>query len=255
VLADPSEADMSKILIVVVAATLALAACGSSSKSGSSGTETTTTGGSSSDLATLAARAKTAAFKVTYETSNDRTVTIAQDGKGKQSVREGDNLYIVDGTTAVYCDGTTSSATCEDRGRAGKAAADAITTSVMQAYRQLANLNSSLFNGRTHSDTIAGRDATCVTVKASDMAGILGAIAEKVGSNLSGSMCLDNETGVLLKLSGGSEDSTTDVIVATEFGEPSDSDFQPPSTPKSVPSFTIPSIPKVTLPPITIPSG
>jgi hypothetical protein len=247
---------MSKILIVVVAATLALAACGSSSKSGSSGNDTTTAGGSTSDdVAALAAKAKTAAFKVTYNTSNGRTVTIAQDGKGKQSVREGDNLYIVDGDTAVYCNGTTSTATCEDRGRAGKAAADAITRSVMQAYRQLANLNSSLFNGRTSSDSIAGRDATCVTVKASDMAGILGAIAEKVGSNLTGSMCLDNETGVLLRLSGGSEDSTTDVIVATEFGEPSDSDFQPPSTPKPAPSYTIPSIPHITVPAVTLPSG
>jgi len=249
---------MPKFVIVVLAATLALAACGSSSKSGSSGSDTTTAGGSSGnsgDLSSLAANAKTAAFKVTYKTSNGRTVTIAQDGKGKQSILEGDNLYIVDGDTAVYCNGTTSSATCEDRGRAGKAAADAITASVMEAYRTLTNLNSSLFNGHTSSDTIAGRDATCVTVRASDMAGILGAIAEKLGSNASGSMCLDKETGVLLKLSGGAEDSETDLIVATEFGEPSDSDFQPPSTPKSTPSFTLPTIPKITIPKITLPSG
>jgi hypothetical protein len=250
---------MSKFLIGVVAATLALAACGSSSKSGSSGGETTTTSGSSSgnsdDIAALAAKSKTAAFKVTYKTSGGETITIAQDGKGKQSVLEGNNLYIIDGDSAIFCDGTTSTATCEDRGRVGKAAADAITATITQTYRAVAGLNSSLFNGHTSSDTIAGRDATCVTVNASDMGGLFGAIADKLGSSATGSMCVDKETGVLLKLSGGSEDSETDVIVATEFGEPSDSDFQPPSTPKSVPSFTLPTIPKITVPAITLPSG
>jgi hypothetical protein len=242
---------MNKLVIGVLAATLALAACGSSSKSGSSGGDTTTTGSGSSsatDIAALAKKAETASFKVTYKTSNGDTITIAQDGQGKKSIVQGNNLFIVDGDTAVYCDGTTSSATCEDRGRAGKAAADAATATVTGAYRSLAALNSSLFNGDTSSETIAGRDATCVTVKLADMGGILGSIADKIGADASGSMCVDKETGVLLKLSGGTGGNPTDVLVATEFGEPSDSDFVPPSTPKSGPT-----IPNITLP--TIPNG
>ena len=240
---------MSKFVIGVVAATLALAACGSSSKAGSSSSGTTTpASGGTGDLSSLVAKAKDSAFKVTYKTSDGETITIAQDGKGKQSVIQGNNLYIVDGSTAIFCDGTTSSAKCEDRGRAGKAAAEAATATITQAYRSLAALHSSLFNGHTSSDTIAGRDATCVTIKLSDMAGIFGAIADKLGSDASGSMCVDNETGALLKLSGGSSDNPTDLIVATEFGEPSDSDFQPPSTPQSLPTVPSFSVPKITLP-------
>jgi hypothetical protein len=245
---------MYKLVIGLLAATLAVAACGSSSKSGSSGSGSSTTvsggNGSATDLAALAAKAKTSAFKVTYKTSDGDTITLAQDGNGKESVVQGDHLYIVDGSTTIACDGTTASATCRDVGRGGKAAADALTASITGAYRALATVNSSLFNGHTSSETIAGRDATCVTVKASDLGGIFGTIAGALGTDASFAICVDKETGALLKVSGGSGGDTTDVIIATEFGEPSDSDFQPPSTPQ--PAVTLPSF---TVPKITLPSG
>jgi hypothetical protein len=234
---------MNKLVIGVLAATLAAAACGSSSKSSSSGSGSATTvsgaNGSGTDLAALAAKAKTSAFKVTYKTSDGETVTLAQDGNGKVSVVQGNHLYIVDGSTTIACDGTTSSATCRDVGSAGKAAADALTASITEAYRTIATLNSSLFNGHTSSDTIAGRDATCVTVNASDIGGVFGAIAGRLGTDASFEICIDKATGALLKVSGGSGGETTDVVVATEFGEPSDRDFQPPSTP--LPGATLPS--------------
>lgn len=246
---------MYKIVIGVLAATLAVAACGSSSKSGSSGSgETTTTasngGGGSDDLASLAAKAKTAAFKVTYKTAGGDTLTVAQDGQGKQSVIQGDSLYIVDGSSIISCDGTTSTATCREVGSGGKAAVDAVTASITGAYTALSTLNSSLFNGHTSSDNIAGRDATCVTLKLSDMAGIFGSIASRLGSDAQATTCVDKETGVILKVSGGSGSNVTDVLLATDFGKPSDSDFQPPSTPEKVtiPSFTIPSFTVPTLP-------
>ncbi len=236
---------MYKFAIGVLAAALALAACGSSSKSGS-GSTTTVGGGSGNDFTSLVAKARTSAYKVTYKTSDGKTITIAQDGTGKQSVADGNSLFIYNGSTTISCDGTTSTATCHDLGSAGKAAAEAATSVFTGVYSAIASLGtSSVFNGHTSSDTIAGRDATCVTVNAGDMAGVFGAIARRLGSDASGTVCADKQTGVLLKLSGGSGGNTTDVFVATEFGEPSDSDFQPPSTPKSTPTF---SIPKITLP-------
>jgi hypothetical protein len=240
---------MSKFVIGVLAAILVLAACGSSNKSSSSGSgsDTTTSGGSGGgDFASLVAKAKDASFKVTYKTSDGDTITIAQDGTGKQAVTEGNNLFINNGSTGISCDGTTSTATCRDLGSAGKTAAGAgvsLITGTANAISRLAS--SSLLNGHTSSQTIAGRDATCVTVNTSDMAGVLGSIARRVGADASSTVCADKETGVLLKFSGGSSGNVTDLFVATEFGEPSAADFEPPSTPKSVP----------TIPQLTIPSG
>jgi hypothetical protein len=236
---------MSKFVIGVLAASLALAACGSSSKSGSGGGTTTTAGGgSASDLSALASKAKTSAFKVTYKTSGGGTITIAQDGNGKESILQDGKLYIVDGSTVIACDGTTASATCRDLGRGGKATTDALTATMTAAYRALETLKSSVFNGQTTSETIAGRDATCVTARASDMTGIFGAIADRLAPDASFGICVDKATGALLRVSGGTS-SSSDILVATEFGEPSDSDFQPPSTPKPAP----------TVPQLTIPSG
>jgi hypothetical protein len=247
---------MSKFVIALVAAaTLALAACGSSSKSGSSGNETTTTasggGTSASEFSSLVSKAKDASFKVTYKTSNGDTITVAQDGTGKQAITDGNDLFISTGSTAISCDGTTSTATCRDLGAAGKATAGAGVSLITGTASAIATLgSSSILNGQTSSETIAGRDATCVTVKASDMAGVFGSIARRLTSDASAEVCADKETGVLLKLSGGTGSTPTDLFVATEFGEPSDSDFQPPSTPQS-----LPTVPSFTIPKITLPSG
>lgn len=241
---------MYKILVGVLAAGLALAACGSSSKSGSAGSGSTTTtnagGGGASDFSALVAKAKTSAFKVTYKTSDGSTVTVAQDGTGKQAITEGNKLFINTGTTGISCDGTTSTATCRDLGSAGKATAGAALSLISGTANAISSIaSSSVFNGHTSSETIAGREATCVTVNASDMAGVFGSIARRLGTDASSTVCADNETGVLLKLSGGSGDNVKDLFVATDFSQPSDSDFEPPSTPKSVP----------TIPQLTLPSG
>ncbi len=238
---------MSKFVTGVITATLALtiAACGSS-KPSSSGSGSTTTVQSGSDFASLVEKSKTSAFKVTYKTSGGDTITIAQDGKGKESVVAGGNVYITDGSTTIMCDGTTSTATCRDAGDAGQRAAEGAKSVMTGAANAIAGLaSSSIFNGHTSSATIAGRDATCVTINTADISGALGSIARRLVNGASGTVCADKETGVLLKLSGGSENNTTDVFVATDFAQPSDSDFQPPSTPKSLP----------TVPKLTIPSG
>jgi hypothetical protein len=235
---------MSKFVIGVLSATLLLAACGSS-KPSSSGSDTTNAQ-SGSDFSSLVEKSKTSAFKVTYKTSGGDTVTIAQDGNGKESVVAGGKLYITDGLTTVTCDGTTSTASCRDTGEAGRRAAEGAKSVITGAADAIAGLaSSSVLNGHTSSENIAGRDATCVTVSTSDVTGVLGSIFDRIGANASSTVCADNETGVLLKLAGGSGDKETELFVATQFGQPSSSDFEPPSTPKAVP----------TVPQLTLPSG
>ena len=117
------------------------------------------------------------------------------------------------------------------------------------AYAGIAALNSSALGGESSSQTIAGQDATCVTLKASN-AGVLGSALSKLAGNPSLTTCVDKNTGVLLKYTGSSGDTTKTLFEATEYGESSPSDFEPPSTP-----VTTPSIPNITLPGgITIPS-
>src|SRR5262249_25227435 len=236
---------MSKFVIGAAVATVALglAACGSS-KPSASGSGSTTTVKSGSDFSSLVAKSKTSAFKVTYKTSEGDTLTIAQDGTGKEMVTAGSNLFINTGSTTISCDGTTSTATCRDLGSAGQRSAEAAKSVIDEAAKAIAALgSSSALNGQTTSESIAGRDATCVTVNASDITGVLGAILRRVASAASSTVCADNETGVLLKFSAGSGSDITDVFVATDFSEPSNSDFEPPSTPKS-----LPTIPQLTLP-------
>ncbi len=160
----------------IAVAAIGLAACGggSSSKSGT-GSNGSSTG--SDSFSQLIAKAKSADFKITYTTADGKSETIAQDGKGKSAVTSGDNLYISDGTNVISCDGTTSSAKCTNLGSTGTSILAGLTAPFTTAYAGLAGLNSAVFGGHTTSDTIAGRDATCVTVSAADAGGIVGALA------------------------------------------------------------------------------
>jgi hypothetical protein len=246
---------MKKLAIAVCAATMLLAACGSSSKSSdSSGNKSTTTsaggGGGSNEFSALVAKAKTANYKVTYKTEDSSsTVTIAQDGKGKISVTTADSFTTTDGSSTVRCDGTTSSAKCTELGSAGAGAVSAATSFVMGAYAALGGLNASALGGDSSSQTIAGTDATCVTISAAN-AGALGSALSKLAGSPSATTCVQKDTGVLLRYTATSGDTTKTFFEATEYGESSPSDFEPPSTP-----VTTPSIPNITLPGgITIPS-
>jgi hypothetical protein len=247
---------MKKLAIGIFAATILIAACGSSSKSSSgSGDKSTTTSGNSSGgndaFSQLVAKAKTANYKVTYKTGDDSssTVTYAQDGTGKISYTNGNTLLIKDGTSTISCDGTTSSAKCTELGSAGEAAVSGATSLFTTVYGALGSLSTAA-GGDTSSQTIAGQDATCVTVSAAN-AGALGSVISKLAGNPSLTTCVQKDTGVVLKYTGTAGDTTKTVLEATEYGESSPSDFEPPSTP-----VTTPSIPTVTLPSgITLPNG
>jgi len=236
---------MRRIAIGVVVGAMVFAACGSSSKNSvaSGGSTTTsagngsttgnTSGGGSDPFAALTAKASTADIKITYSQNGKSPFTIIQDGKGKSAYITDNSEYITDGTTTVSCDGTTSTATCTQLPSIGGAAASpfAFFTTLLTAYTHLPQ---SVYGGHTSSDSIAGRDATCVTFKASDYAAFASIAAKDANSSVD--ICADNQTGFVLKLSQSNGSTTTDTFLATAVGTSSASDFQPPSTPQTVPA-------------------
>lgn len=230
----------TRIAAAIAVAAIGLAACGGGSSKGATAGGGSSPSASNDAFSQLVAKEKTADFKITYTTSDGKSETIAQDGKGKTAVTSGENLYISDGTNVISCDGTTASAKCTDLGSTGNSIFSGFTAAFTTAYAGLGALNSSVYGGHTTTDTIAGRKATCVTVKASDAGGLAGAIAGKLSADASETSCVDAETGALLKLEGGVNGNTQTVFLATQAGSSSPSDFVPPSTPETTPSFTIP---------------
>ena len=222
---------MRRILIGVLAATMFVAACGggSSSKSGSGNGST---GGGSDAFSQLTAKAKSADIKITFTNSSGSSATYAQDGTGKTAYITGDNTVLYDGTNSYSCGGTGADATCTQLPGSSASSAGAFVTGLLAAY---AGINSSVYGGRTSSDTIAGRDATCVTFKASDYAP-LAALAGSSGFDASAQVviCADKETGFLLKLVGTSNNKTENVFLATAVDKSSSSDFTPPVTPSTL---------------------
>lgn len=174
-------------------------------------------------------------------------MTIAQDGTGNTMFQSGDSAFYTSDGKTVSCSGTGSDAKCTDLGNMGGvgAAAAGITAAFTGLYTGLTSLDKSVYSGHESSETIAGRDANCVTFKASDF-GALAALASGLGdSNYDASaqakICVDKETGFLLQWGASSDNGNNkDFLVATEVGESSPSDFQPPSTPETIPKITLP---------------
>jgi len=126
--------------------------------------------------------------------------------------------------------------------------------------RRIAGIISSLGGGNKTSETIAGRDASCVTYKAADVIAKLKGLplfknstdnASDYDPNDSATICIDKQTGFVVKLTATKKGKPQDDLTATAIGEPSDSDFTPPATPETIPQITLPgggTIPGVSIP-------
>jgi hypothetical protein len=230
-----------------VALVLFVAACGSSGsskaevKAGDSATTTTAgsgsgTGSESDAFKQLVANREKQALKVTYKTSgtgsDSSTVTIAQDGKGNSMYTSGDTTtYKQAGQPAVNCTGSGSSASCKQVPKIGGADPTVGYTGVFNAAATaVTNASGDSPFTDVSDETIAGRDAKCVTVSI-------------VGTKTT--ICADKETGIFLKYEGSAAGKTV-TFEATDVSEPSDSDFTPPVTPETTPDITLPN--GVTLP-------
>lgn len=253
----------------ILVATLVLAACGSSNKSttGSSATNSSSGGnggsssGGSNQYSQLVTQASKANVKVTYNDSSGKATTYAQDGHGKWSYTSGDSQTIYDGTNTISCSGTGSSASCTQISGGGGLGAGFVQA-FTAVFAALANLPSTAVSSTSNSSqTIAGHDANCSTIKSSDfmsaIAGLASAAGKKVSGNASATVCLDKSTGWMLKFSTSDGTTTTDELTATSFGTSSDSDFTPPVTPQTMPTVTLPgggTIPQYTLPNVSTPT-
>ena len=265
---------MRKVLIGVLAATLFVAACGGSSKksgTGSSGGTTTTgPGGSTSptssggndDLSKIAGQYAKAKIKITYASAgsgDSSTITIAQDGNGKSAYTVGDSTFYNDGKTTVSCQGTGTTAKCTQLGSLG-GVGSSIGAGFTATFSALAAALTSLGGGDKSSESIAGRDASCVKYKASDVIGRLAssplfkdaANASDYDPNDTATICVDKQTGFVLKFAGTKKGVAQDELTATAVGEPTDSDFTPPVTPETIPSIPGISIPSI---PTSLPAG
>ncbi len=263
---------MRRIAITgMVIAAMTLAACGGSSKSSSTGAGNTsksggspTTGGilsGNSDLAKLAGQYAKAKIKITYQqtgSGSTDTLTIAQDGNGKSSFSTGSGTFYSDGKTSVSCDGTGTSATCTDLGSLGGAAN--IGASFTGIFAAFAAVLTQLGGGDKSSQTIAGRDASCVKYKASDVIGRLSGLSLFKGSDIkssdydpndSATICIDKKTGFVLEFTSTKKGAPSDSMTATAVSDPTDADFTPPVTPQTMPSISVPA--GVSIP--TVPAG
>lgn len=241
--------------IVTVALALgALAGCGSDSNSSSTTDTTAAAGGDSggggeadNPLAELASKAGDAEIKVTYRTDEGDEITIARDGSDRVAFTTADStIYSVDGKT-VTCDGTGPDAECTELPLGNLAGG--ILTAFTAIFEGLTRVDSDLYGGRLTDETIAGRSARCATFTASDFAPLGGLGGSGFDASAEASVCVDEETGILLRLGTTSDGGSKELLEATAVSVPTDADFEPPTTPQTIPGLpdgiTIPSIPQI----------
>jgi len=247
---------MRKLVVLLAVGALGLAGCGGDDSDSADGDGSSTTRGSNGSVTTgslpggdsefgrLLARTATATYKVTYESGEEgddsETFTLAQDPPRFAYVTPDVATYVTAEGTAISCTGSGSAAQCTQLPGSG----DVYKTGLNSAYGGAAALFLSvagaaipgLANIETADETIAGRDAACATIDADLMASLGG---ENIESSYS--VCVDKETGVMLRVVSDDGNGSADNLTATEFGEPSDDDFTPPATPVTIPGLTPPS--------------
>ena len=251
---------MKKFLLVFVVAGLALAGCGGSSAkdtdSGGSG-NTTAGGGGSGDTSNEAFNKLLDledgdAIRVTYDYGEDnKDVTISRNGEGKVAFLRGDEQAIFSSDSdVIQCENLDSTPECKQFSGAQATALKASYTGFLgfatNIFTAVANVPNAY--GDQSSEEIAGRDATCATVTLASAPGIAGDVLGRLEgiADAGYKVCADEDTGILLKFETvGVDEDKKQLIVATEVGEPEDSDFEPPAEPEQV---TIPSMPEITLP-------
>ncbi len=221
---------------VAVVAVVVISGCGGSDKkstsTGNNNTGTTNASSGDSDYAKLVDKASKARFRVTYQSSSagssaETLFTLSQDGSGKTAYfsDDGDTQVIADGDKYTSCSNVKTNPECTQfSGTSGSALVSVYTRLLAVPTAAIAAAKSGSGFGNTSSETIAGREATCASIDY---------------SGLGWKACADTETGILLKWEA-SAGGTSGAFVASEAGEPKDSDFVPPATPGTVPSVSVP---------------
>jgi hypothetical protein len=239
---------MRKLIPALLVAAIVVAGCGgddndsadpSTPGTTAAGGSDTTAGGGDDDLQQLINDAKNTRIRVTYESSSsggdtESLGTISQDGSGKQAyfAPDGDSQTIIDGDNVIACTGLDSTPECKQFSGAGAQIYTAPLSFLTIPATAIAAAQDSAFTDES-TETIAGREARCVSLDY---------------LSVEWKACADKETGVLLKWEAGVGDESG-TFVATEVGEPEDSDFEPPAEPTEV------TVPDISIPDISLPEG
>ena len=186
--------------------------------------------GDGDDFSAALEQAGEATIKVTYEVTGEnqdpQQFTIAQDPP-KFALQAETGLLIDDGERFISCDASEGGQCIELPREGTEGMAESILgafAAPFLAFQQAAD-SDALGYEVTGSEEIAGRDAICATIDASELPG-----SSETGSATS---CVDEETGILLLFEGeGAGD--TGRIEAIEVSEPTDEDFEPTSEPMSI---------------------
>ena len=182
------------------------------------------------EFAAAIEQADEATIKVTYEVTGEnqepQEFTIAQDPP-KFALQAETGLLIDDGERFISCE-PSEGGQCIELPREGT---EGMAASILGAFaapflafQQAADSELTGYEV-TGDEEIAGRDAICATIDASELPG-----STESGSATS---CVDAETGILL-LFEGEGGGDTGRIEAVEVSQPTDEDFEPTSEPMSI---------------------
>jgi hypothetical protein len=220
--------------VAAVIACAVLAACSGGGSPSSTKKKSSTTGPGGNGLSSLVGKAAKAVYEVTYQ-AGVNTIVVAQDPPKYSTVQGNNSAYDLGDGTSVECTGKGLNAICVQLPNTGNLAQQSIAGSVgsiaSTLFDALGKAGTKFAGTLTSEATIAGRDARCVTLDEAD----LGAL---VGPALKGTtkVCVDKQTGVLLE--SHADSATGADLLATSFGDPTATDFIPPSAPITAPPST-----------------
>ena len=249
---------MRKLAVGVVVAALMLAACGGEQRQvelrphGATSTtaQSSTTGTPAVRAATPISRRSPRNTRRRRSRSPTRRRATARLSRSRRTATASRRSSTGDST--IYTDGKThgrvrraparprSAPTRQPRCGAGAPTSGARSPATFAA---LATRSSTLGGGDKSSETIAGRDASCVTYKASRRhrqarsgrrCSRTARTPPDYDPNDTATICIDKETGFVAQAHGHEEGQGDDELVATAVGEPTDADFTPPCTPQTI---------------------
>lgn len=183
----------------------------------------------SSDFADLANRGFASEARVTYELQQDgedpQTMVLSSDGEQTAWLMPDGRMITRPDGTSIFCDESGQQAQCFEmggEGQAGPMAGASPFFGMATAFQD--GVESFPGFSNTGSEEIAGRSATCGTFEPTQFA-----TGQDVGE---ATLCLDDDTGVMLRYEARDPEGTANSIEATEVGEPEASDFEPPAEPR-----------------------
>jgi hypothetical protein len=222
-------------LLVAAAVLAACGGSGGSSKAGSTTVATNVIGSATSgDLSKLVADANKQRFKITYTDAGGNTQIYAQDGHGNTMISNGDSQTFSTPSSTITCDKTSGQYTCTASPGSLSVEANPFLGILTLEQSQLNALGTNL--GQSSSETIAGRDAQCVTFSQQDLIPITGTSVSTSSppTKASYTYCIDKNTGATLDVSTTDDaGKQSSVLVVTKFELPKPSDFTPPATPST----------------------